>query len=453
MICFKGSDAMRGPYGIEGISHAVDLLDGFNLKITRNAMPFDNLIRNPQQSIESVPSRRLMLQKMLSGFAAMSVPHAGAFVADRAVAAPVSNLSEQHLIEGVAATEIHLVASVDLSGPVAAQCQVGFAGARIYFEELNASGGIHGRRISLELEDDGFNPSRTKENIRRVEDTKSALAIFGVVGDAQASAAIPICERARLPLFAPISGDPALRGSDSRYTYFLRCSYEAEAQRLLQHAATLGHRKLAVAFQNDGFGESMRDILETLRVDSVRVHKSFGLDGHGESVKGRLTALGSEGVTGICVAAVGSAFTDFVRACRASTSSAFQIYGFSLVSPQDIYKELGQMGRGVVLAQCVPALSRISIPVVSEYRSLHVKAALDFPANAFTFEGFLMAKVFSEAIRRAGRGLNRATLLAALDTMGTFDVGGVRLSSGPASKSGSSYADIAVIDASGRLRY
>lgn len=431
----------------------MDLLVGIYLKVVNSAMSFYNRIGNSRRIVEPMPSRRLILQNSLSNFIAVSFPCIGNFAADAAQAAPVPAVSEGRLKEGVAPAEIHLLASVDLSGPIAEQCRMGFSGAKIYFDDLNSSGGVYGRRILLRLEDDGFNPNRTLENIRGVLNTNSALAIFGVVGDEQAAAAIPVCELERLPLFAPISGAPELRRMESKYTYFLRCSYEAEAQRLVKHAATLGHRKLVVAFQNDGFGQSMREILEAQRIDNVIVHSSFVLEGSGVSIKERLTSLLDDGVTACCVAAVGREFTNFVRACRRFTNSAFQIYGFSLVSPQDIYTELGQMGRGVVLAQCVPALSRISTPVVSEYRSLHAKAALDFPPNAFTFEGFLMAKVFGEAIRRAGRDLSRKTFLSALDSMSALDVGGFRLASGLMARAGSSYADIAVVDAAGRLRH
>jgi ABC-type branched-subunit amino acid transport system substrate-binding protein len=42
------------------------------------------------------------------------------------------------------------------------------AGAKAYFDRVNASGGVHGRKIVLESLDDGFDPKRTPETVRKL---------------------------------------------------------------------------------------------------------------------------------------------------------------------------------------------------------------------------------------------------------------------------------------------
>lgn len=394
--------------------------------------------------------RRSFAARSLAAIAAAEFSNVGLL---HAAGAAHSAARDGHLEDGVAPTEVRIEAVFDMSGPISGQCRIGFAGAQIYLDRMNASGGIHGRQVQLKFRDDGFDPARTAEIVRSVAETKSALAIFGVVGDQQAAAALTICDEYRMPLFAPVSGAPALRSTASKYVYFLRCSYRTEALRIFEHASTLGHRKLAIAFNNDGFGEAMRAEIATIRVGDARVTESLATGQSEPALLAGIAGLRERGVTAIVVAAVGGAFTTFVKASRKAAGSSLQVYGFSLITPQEIFRDLGPMGRGVVLSQCVPSLSSTTMSVVNEYKSAHGAANLSFPPNAFTFEGFLMAKVFSEALRRAGRDLQRNGLLAALDSMNSFDTGGFRVSPGFRSRSGSTFADLAVVDAEGRLRF
>ena len=72
--------------------------------------------------------------------------------------------------DGVSADRIVLGQSVALSGPAA---QLGIQmrnGLKAYFDEINAKGGVHGRRIELITLDDGYEPSRTVPNTRKLID-------------------------------------------------------------------------------------------------------------------------------------------------------------------------------------------------------------------------------------------------------------------------------------------
>ncbi len=75
----------------------------------------------------------------------------------------------------------------------------------------------------------------------------------------------------------------------------------------------------------------------------------------------------------------------------------------------------------------VPPLERISLPVVAEYR-----AAIDAETgrkaySAASLEAYIGAKVFAEAVRRAGPALTREALMQALESMSAYDAGGYLL--------------------------
>ena len=67
-------------------------------------------------------------------------------------------------------------------------------------------------------------------------------------------------------------------------------------------------------------------------------------------------------------------------------------------------------------------------------------------------EGFTTAKVLVEGIRRAGKGPTPQKLRDALESMKGYDLGGLTLSYSATSHSGLDFADLSIIDASGRFR-
>ena len=90
----------------------------------------------------------------------------------------------------VLAQDIVLGQSVALSGPAAELGREMQLGAQLYFDSINASGGIRGRKIVLKTLDDGYEPARAEANTRRFIDEGDVLALFGYVGTPTAAASI-----------------------------------------------------------------------------------------------------------------------------------------------------------------------------------------------------------------------------------------------------------------------
>src|SRR5438045_8699250 len=92
--------------------------------------------------------------------------------------------------------------SAAFSGPAA---QLGIQmnrGARIYFDSVNAAGGINGHTIELRTLDDGYEPERCKANTEQFIKS-NAFALFGYVGTPTCVAALPLVTDAKIPFFGP----------------------------------------------------------------------------------------------------------------------------------------------------------------------------------------------------------------------------------------------------------
>src|SRR5204862_7886175 len=111
--------------------------------------------------------------------------------------------------------------------------------------------------------------------------------------------------------------------------------------------------------------------------------------------------------------------------------------------------ELGPDAAGLVMAQVVPLPTKRSIPIVAEYQAALAatgsKAGLSFNA----LEGFITAKVFTEALKRTGREVTRAKFIAAVEGISDLDLGGYFVGYSPTNHNGSRYVDITVINSRG----
>jgi ABC-type branched-subunit amino acid transport system substrate-binding protein len=88
--------------------------------------------------------------------------------------------------------------SCPLTGPTAQLGQPFHEGARLYFEQLNAQGGVGRRSIELRVLDDGYEPERCAANTQRFL-SDDVFALFGYVGTSTSMAALPLLQQARGP--------------------------------------------------------------------------------------------------------------------------------------------------------------------------------------------------------------------------------------------------------------
>ncbi len=160
---------------------------------------------------------------------------------------------------GVSANRILLGQSAAFSGPSA---QLGIdlhAGAKLYFDQVNRQGGIHGRKIEIITADDKYEPALTVENTRRLIQNDHVFALFGYVGTPTSNAALPVFTSAKVPFFAPFTGALSLREPFNRQIFHIRAGYVEETEHLVDQLARVGIRNIAAFHQNDAYGQAGLD--------------------------------------------------------------------------------------------------------------------------------------------------------------------------------------------------
>jgi branched-chain amino acid transport system substrate-binding protein len=107
-------------------------------------------------------------------------------------------------------------------------------------------------------------------------------------------------------------------------------------------------------------------------------------------------------------------------------------------------------GAGVTISQVVPFPFTPSSAIVREYQQRMTESGQkDFDFSSM--EGFLAAKVLTEGLRRAGKGLTRESLVTALEAVKDYNMGGFAVTYGPKDHEGSGYTDLTIIGRGGKF--
>lgn len=131
---------------------------------------------------------------------------------------------------GVSDAEITFGQSAALSGPAEALGAGMRLGILAAFEEANAAGGVHGRKLSLTSLDDGYEPDRAIANTNALIDGNRVFALIGAVGTPTSKAAQPISTSKNVPYLGPFTGAGFLRDPSFGNVINFRASYAQETE-------------------------------------------------------------------------------------------------------------------------------------------------------------------------------------------------------------------------------
>jgi branched-chain amino acid transport system substrate-binding protein len=330
---------------------------------------------------------------------------------------------------------------VAMTGPAAVLALPFAQGARLYFERVNAAGGIHGRKIELITADDAGNPETTLANTKKLLDQR-VFSLFGYYGSPQVTAVNPLLKDSDLLLFGPMAGADELRGSLYPNVYSVRPGYSEEAIVITRHAETLGMRKLAILHAKDP--ESLA-ALDSAERTMTGMGANLLLKAPLESTD-KVLAVKAESVL-LISAPKGAAIA--IRDLR-SKGYKGPIYGFSNTGESLLADQLGAAGSGVVVVRVTPKSDNAKSSLVRELQAEAAAAKLG-KSNVYMLEGYIAAWAYTEALRKAGKEPTRVKLRKALDTMQEMDLGGFRIHF-DGDRVGSRLVELSLIDSQGRVR-
>jgi branched-chain amino acid transport system substrate-binding protein len=345
--------------------------------------------------------------------------------------------------------------SAPLTGP-SAQLGIQFReGAKLYFNQVNAKGGINGRTIDLRTLDDGYEPEKTAANTKKFL-SEDVFALFGYIGTPTSLAALPLATEAKTPFFAPFTGAQSLREPFNRYAIHVRASYFDETAAIVKQAAAVGIKKFSVFYQNDAYGKAgLEGVERALKTINLPMASTGTFERNTVDVKKAVADIMAQKPESIVQIGAYKACAAFIREARAAGFGG-TFYNVSFVGTQALLTELGKEARGVVISQVMPYPYSPNTPLVSEFLEA-IKAVSssnkDISINYSSMEGFVAAKVFAEALRRAGRGASREAFINAVESLQAYQMGGFNVNFGANQHTASKYVDLTVLTDDGRVRH
>ncbi len=344
--------------------------------------------------------------------------------------------------QGVTESQIVLGQSVALSGPAQDLGKDMQLGASLVFNEVNARGGVNGRRIVLRTLDDGYEPTRAAENTKKLIND-GVFALFGYVGTPTSAASLPIFTEAHVPFVGPFTGAELLRNPVNPLIFNVRASYFDETEAIVQHLTAMSVNRIAVFYQNDAYGlAGLAGVERALKKRNLEVVAKATVERNTVDVKKAIADIIKVNPQAVVMISAYKSCAAFIRDMK-KTGANPTFWNVSFVGSAALAKELGPEGRGVQISQVVPFPWDGSVPVVREYQRAmaQVKAQPGFG----TLEGYLAAKVMVEGLRRAGKKLDRESFVKAMETIQDYDLGGFKVNYGPGKRSGSQFVDLTII--------
>jgi branched-chain amino acid transport system substrate-binding protein len=353
---------------------------------------------------------------------------------------------------GVTDTTIDIGQSAVFSGPVAATGNNYRRGIELYFDQTNKAGGVNGRKLNLIALDDAYDPKRTLQNTTTLIEENKVFALIGYVATANLLAAMPVAEAAKVPMFAPLVGTPSIRVKHNRYLFHVRASYKTELARIVKQLAVVGNDKIAVVYQDSVFGKSNLETLqEIIKTEKMEIVKSLPMAITASSAVEIANQLKQVAPKAVIMIMAGAMSEVLIRDFRASNlGSPLYTISVGIADSKASAERLKGAINGVITASIVPSPSLERYGIVKEYRAA-LGASAGAGDNYTVLEGYIAAKVFVEGLRRAGRALTREKFITAMESVGDLDVGDFRVKYDAGNHNGSSFVELEMYTAAGKL--
>lgn len=346
---------------------------------------------------------------------------------------------------------IRIAQSTALTGPLGDLGSAMHQGAKAAFAGINARGGVHGRAIELVTQDDAYEVPKALANVEKfLADPGGYFALFNCMGTPMIDAMLPKVIDSGMPFFAPFTGAQLSR-TKSRSVFNIRASYAEEAEKIVQHLSTIGIRRIGIVYQNNSFGKEVysaaRQSIERLKLPEA---PAVTVENNASDAGAAATKLAGGNPEAIVIGLAGKPTLEFVKAFRA-LQRGVTLYALSVMGTSATVKALGADATGMAISQVVPLPSNAVMPVVREFQAAWKASGATAELSHLALEGYINARVFAEALQRAGRNPTRAAFIDATWNLKKWDLGGFEINASTPERNASRFVELTLVGRDGRF--
>lgn len=347
------------------------------------------------------------------------------------------------------AKEIRIGQSCHLSGPLAPTLLLPLKGQQLAFDEINKKGGIGGKPVKLIQLDDAYDPKKAVENTNKLIDEEKCVALFGYASTANVAAVLPLLNEKKVPLIGAYGGSPALRAKHHPYFFTTLASYRDEVVQMIRNLVATQKSQLGIIYQNHAFGQQMLPVVESVAKElGATIVGKQSLEVNGSDAVAAAQSLAGSKPEAVLLMAFGPSTVGMIKAIRNFVS--VPVYALSIANAKALVAALGDDGRGMAYTQIIPYPWRQTSALTRDYNAVMKAANIEVDYDHFI--GYLNARVLLEGLKRAGGGksVTPASVVAGMEAIGKYDMGGYPLNFSPTRHHGSNFVEITIVGPGGK---
>ena len=131
---------------------------------------------------------------------------------------------------------------------------------RVWEQDVNARGGINGRKVEIRQDDDGYVPQRAVQGVKRLVEVEGIFGLIGTSGSAMLQAMLPYINEQHLPTINGMAVAAAHFTPPNKTVFVIgptNCQELSAGMKYLVTAKKL-QKKVALVYQDDEFGNDVR---------------------------------------------------------------------------------------------------------------------------------------------------------------------------------------------------
>jgi branched-chain amino acid transport system substrate-binding protein len=319
--------------------------------------------------------------------------------------------------QGVSKNEILIGTIQDLSGPVAAFGKAVRQGMLLRIDEINEQGGIHGRKLKLISEDNGYDPKRAVLAAQKLVNQDKVFIVAGHIGTAQNNAAMPIQFEKNIINFLPVTAAREMYEPLNRLKYSFAVTYYDQMRTWLPRLAKEKNaKKICAIYQDDEFGlEVVRGAEAGLKTINMELAEKTSYKRGATDFSSQVARMKGAGCD---LVVLGTIIRETIGTIGESRKTGFSptFLGSSAAYTELIHKLGGPAMNGVYASMTaqVPYLDEASQPL--RFWATKYKTQFNEDPTVFSAYGYLIIDAFAQAASKAGAGLTTDSFIKAMDT-------------------------------------
>ena len=333
--------------------------------------------------------------------------------------------AEPEGVTGVTDLRVHFGQSADFSGSAGSLGQNMRIGIQAAFNEVNAQGGVNGRRLELSSRDDLYTPEKAAINTITLIEEDKVFALIGAVGTPTSRSAVPVATEAGVPYIAPFTGAEFLRDSSLHNVLNIRASYYQETEEMVERLTTdLGITRISIFYQDDSFGRAgLQGVLNAMEKRGMEI-ASIGLYQRlTTAVKAALLDINRSNPQAVIMIGAYQPVSALIQWARhIGLDPVFMAVSF--VGSNALAESLGPQGEGVYVTQVVPFPTDETLPITLDYTQALSASSPNATPGFVSFEGYLAGRLAIEGLKRCGDEVTRTCFVEGLRSGEPINLGG-----------------------------